>query len=103
VYLYSAGLLVKAHETHPMKSLVPGVRLPAAELVGGRLVVCGAFEAVYWTEDVANGEAQVRQSLPPQPEGAGRELWLLGSLSDRARNELRDRGWAVHESDAVPQ
>ncbi len=98
VYLESAGLLVQAHRTHPLKSLVPGVRLPAAELTGGRVVVCGAFEAVYWTADVAQGEAQLRGSLPPQPEGAGRELWLAGGLSERARSELRERGWELHEA-----
>jgi len=101
VYLESAGLLVRAHQTHPLKSLVPGVRLPAAALAGGRVLVCGAFEAVYWTAEVAQGEAQLRGSLPPQPEGAGRELWLAGELSERARSELRERGWDVHQGPAL--
>jgi len=95
VYLASAGLLVEAHGAHPLKSLVPGVRLPSAELAGGHLIVCGAFEAVYWTEDVAKGEAQLRSTLPPEPEAAGRELWLLGEVSERARRELHDRGWEL--------
>ena len=97
VYLQSVGLLVKAHGDHPLKSLVPGVRLPAAELADGGLLVCGAFEAVYWTEGVAKSEAQLRSSLPPQRAGAARELWLVGSVSERARAELRDRGWELRE------
>jgi len=97
VYLRSAGLLVLAHGSHPLSALIPGVRLPAAQLADGHLVVCGAFEAVYWTEGVAKAEEALRASLPPQPAGAGRELWLAGTISDRARSELRDRGWELHE------
>ena len=100
VYLQSAGLLVLAHTAHALKSLVPGVRLPSAERDGGQLVVCGAFEAVYWTEGVARAEAELRTSLPPEREGARRELWLVGTVSERARRELAERGWQLHE---VPQ
>jgi hypothetical protein len=96
VYLRSAGLLVLAHKSHPLKAVIPGVRLPAAELADGRLVVCGAFEAVYWTQDVAASEEQLQSSLPPQPEGIGRELWLAGKISDRARRALEHRGWDLH-------
>ena len=96
VYLQSASLLVKAHAIHPVTALVAGVRLPAAQRADGRLAVCGAFEAVYWTEDVAKNEEQLRRSLPPQPQGAVRELWLVGTLSERARSALRERGWELH-------
>jgi hypothetical protein len=96
VYLLSAGLLVKAHRSHPLGTIAPGVRLPAAQLADGRAVVCGAFEAVYWTEAVAAGEEQLRASLPAQSQ-AGRELWLAGTISDRARHELHEHNWELHE------
>jgi hypothetical protein len=102
VYLRSAGLLVVAHKSHPLRAVLPGVRLPSAELADGRLVVCGAFEAVYWTEEVARGEEQLQRSLPPQHEGIGRELWLAGKLSDRARHALEHRGWDLHVIADVP-
>jgi hypothetical protein len=97
VYLLSAGLLVQAHRSHPLLSIAPGVRLPTAQLAAGRLVVCGAFEAVYWTEGVARAEGELRASLPAQIAGAGRELWLAGTVSDGARGELSERGWELHE------
>ncbi|HYB33157.1 MAG TPA: hypothetical protein VED45_06985 [Steroidobacteraceae bacterium] len=97
VYLLSAGLLVKAHGANPLKDMIPGVRLPAGEHSDGSLVVCGAFEAVYWTEEVARLEEQLQRSLPPQPPDAGRELWLAGTLSEQARSALKDRGWTLHE------
>lgn len=102
VYLLSAGLLVKAHASRPLASIIPGVRLPAAQTGDGGLLVCGAFEAVYWTEGVAQAAAQLRQSLPSQPPGANRELWLLGTVSDRARHEAQSAGWTLHEAQVAP-
>jgi hypothetical protein len=96
VYLRSVGLLTLAHKSHPLRAIIPGVRLPAAQLADAGLVVCGAFEAVYWTQDVAANEEQLERSLPPQQPGKGRELWLEGSVSDVARGALRDRGWNLH-------
>jgi hypothetical protein len=97
VYLLSANLLLQAQRSHPLASIAGGVRLPSAELAGGGVAVCGAFEAVYWTEDVAHGEAQLRAALPATPPGAHRELWLTGTISERARAELRERNWELHE------
>jgi hypothetical protein len=95
VYLRSVGLLVKAHADHPVESVVAGLRLPAARRADHGVVVCGAFEAVYWTQDVASAEEQLRKALPS--EGTARELWIAGTLSERARGALHDRGWALHE------
>ncbi len=96
VYLQSVGLLVLAHGKQPLAAILPGVRLPSARRSDGHIVVCGAFESVYWTADVARSEAQLRQALP-QADAGTRELWLAGVASDRARTELRDRGWELHE------
>ena len=97
VYLQSVGLLVLAHREQPVAEMLPGVRLPAGRRADGRVVVCGAFEAVYWTADVAQGEQQVRTALP-QAGVAGRELWIAGRVSERARIELAQRGWTLEES-----
>jgi hypothetical protein len=97
VYLRSAGLLAKAHASQPVASIIPGVRLPAAVRADGNLVVCGAFEAVYWTEDVSRLDEQLRTALPMTPAGARRELWIAGTLSERARRAGHDLGWDVHE------
>ena len=100
VYLRSVGLLVKAHQSRPVASIVPGVRLPSALRADGSLVVCGAFEAVYWTETVARLAHELRAALPTTPPGAARELWLAGALSERAQRAGNDEGWDVH---AVPE
>jgi hypothetical protein len=98
VYLRSVGLLVVVHRQQPLASLLPGVRLPAARLADGRIVVCGAFDAVYWTADVAEGERGIRESLPEDKGPAPREIWLEGAVSERARQEFEQLGWHIHEN-----
>jgi hypothetical protein len=94
VYLQSVELLVVTHRRQPIASILAGLRLPAARRADGSIVVCGAFDAVYWTADVERGEQQIRQTLGESGAGT-RELWLDGRVSDRARQELRDRGWML--------
>lgn len=95
VFLGSTGLLVELHAHRPVARILAGLRLPAAQLSDGRIVVLGAFDAVYWTEDVAGYEAVLHGLLPPTTNGI--ELWLSGAISPTARTELTSRGWEVHE------
>ena len=101
VYLQSVGLLVLAHGKRPVTAVLSGVRLPAARRADGHLIVCGAFDAVYWTAEVAKLEAQIRQVLPTTGV-AVRELWLAGTASERARQELASLGWELHELEQAP-
>jgi hypothetical protein len=98
VYLRSVGLLVVAHRQQPVSSVLPGVRLPAARLADGGIIVCGAFDAIYWTSDVAVGEREIRESLPAANAPAVREIWLEGRVSARARREFEQRGWRIREN-----
>jgi hypothetical protein len=102
VYLASAAILVKAHASEPVAAIVSGLRLPAALRADGRLIVCGAFESIYWTADVAQLEAQLEADLPAQPQPAARELWVAGTLSDRARAALASRGWELRPQNLPP-
>lgn len=96
VYLHSLGLLVLAHRRLPVAEVLAGVRLPSARRTDGSIVVCGAFESVYWTADVEHDEKDILEAL--KPAGAGpRELWMAGSASDRVRTELHNRGWQLRE------
>jgi hypothetical protein len=102
VYLASAAILVKAHASEPVAAIVSGLRLPAALRADGRLIVCGAFESIYWTADVAQLEAQLETDLPAQPQPVARELWVAGTLSDRARAALASRGWELRPQNLPP-
>jgi hypothetical protein len=98
VFLQSTLLLLQYHATHPVKRILAGVRIPAAELPDGRVAVFGAFDAVQWTEQVAGYEHALSESLP---SAAGREVWISGSVSARARVALEKRGWVVHATAAA--
>jgi hypothetical protein len=98
VFLQSTLLLLRYHAHHPIKRILAGVRIPAAALPDGRVAVFGAFDAVEWTQEVAGYEHDLRQALPPGP---GREIWITGSVSPRARAALEGHGWVVHASAAA--
>jgi hypothetical protein len=95
VFLQSARLLAALHKQHPIAKILAGLRLPAARTSDGHIMVIGAFDAVYWTGDVAGYEAALHAALPPASTGL--QLWLSGSISALARSELTSRGWDVHD------
>ena len=95
VFLQSAGLLASLHARRPVSRILPGLRLPAAQFADGGIVIVGAFDAVYWTEDVATDEAALHALLPASLNHL--ELWVSGTLSPRARSELTARGWDAHD------
>ena len=93
VFLHSSALLLHFHQRTPVTRILTGVRLPAARLADGRIAVFGAFDAVYWTVPVAGYAQSLAQVL--SADASGREAWLSGSVSARARVELEQRGWRV--------
>ncbi len=95
VFLESTRLLVRVQAREPIARILPGLRLPTAETRDGRIAVFGAFDAVYWTEQVSAYETTLHSALPPGSKAM--ELWLSGAVSASARAELTTRGWGVHD------
>jgi hypothetical protein len=75
--------------------ILGGLRLPAATSSDGRVIVVGAFDGVYWTEEVAGYEAALHAALPAS--GAPLELRLAGTLPPVARQQLTRLGWQEHD------
>jgi hypothetical protein len=98
VFLRSAALLPALHAQKPLARILPGVRIPAVQRADGHVLLIGAFDSVYWTQDVAGYESALRQALAGD---APREVWLSGAISPRARAELSQRGWEVHDQAAA--
>jgi hypothetical protein len=96
VFLQSTGLLVSLHAHRPVARILAGLRLPTAQFSDGRIAVMGAFDSVYWTEDVAGYESALHALLPDASKGL--EVWLSGSISPGARAALTKRGWDVHDN-----
>ena len=95
VFLQSAGLLANVHAHRPVARIIAGLRLPAAQFADGGVLVAGAFDAIYWTQDVASDGAALHALLPTGSNHL--ELWISGAASPQARSELITRGWDLHE------
>ncbi len=95
VFMQSATLLIRSHARQPLMRILAGPRVPAGQRADGRVVVFGSFDAVYWTQDVAGYAAAVHAQMPASV--TGREVWLGGLVSPRARAELERLGWTVHD------
>jgi hypothetical protein len=95
VFIESTRMLARLHAQQPVARILAGLRLPTAETRDGRTVVLGAFDAVYWTEEVAGYETALRGALPPAAQKL--EVWLSGSISPMARDQLTSHGWVVHD------
>ena len=97
VYLQSVGVLLLAHRERPVAAILPGVRLPAARRADGSVLICGAFDAVYWTQGVATRAQELRASLAALAP-SGLEVWLSGTASPLAHDALAQLGWQVHDA-----
>ena len=95
MFLQSARFLALVHARRPVARILAGLRLPAAAFSDGTVIVCGAFDGVSWTEEVAGYEAALHAALPAS--GAPLELWLTGAVSPLAREQLTRLGWKVHD------
>ena len=95
VFLNSTAMLVRFHAQHPVARIVAGLQLPTAQLADGSIEAFGAFDALYWTEEVAGYERSAVQALPA--DAPAREMWLEGSVSTLARGEAERRGWRIHD------
>jgi hypothetical protein len=95
VFVQSARLLAFLHAHRPVARILGGLRLPAAAFSDGKIIVFGAFDGVSWTEEVAGYEAALHAALPAS--GAPLELWLTGTISPLAREQLTRLGWEVHD------
>ena len=95
VFLSSTCLLLHSHARSPVTRILPGPRVPTAQLADGRVAVFGAFDDVQWTVDLAAYERDIREALAH--DAGPRELWLGGSVSAHARAALTQLGWGIHD------
>ncbi|HEY4342192.1 MAG TPA: hypothetical protein VGM97_19765 [Steroidobacteraceae bacterium] len=102
VFLQCTNLLVRFHARQPVARILAGLRVPTAQLADGRVIVFGSFDAIYWTEDVAGYEKALDTATSKMPR---REVWLAGSVSALAREQLEHLGWIVHDhaDQALPE
>ena len=84
-------------KVQPLERLMLSGNLVLARARDGKIIVTLPVDYVVWTDAIAqrvvNAEAQLKTMAP----GAAREVWLGGTISPRARQELESRGWKINE------
>jgi hypothetical protein len=79
----------------PVTSVLTYAAVPAGVTEDGTTALVFAVDHVYWTETIA--EAGSRHASQAQGSG-GSEVWLLGSASERTKQELSGLGAVVREN-----
>jgi hypothetical protein len=81
----------------PIERFVGVGPVPGARTVSGALVFNIPVDYVAWTEELA-GVVTTADGLANQLTGIGeKQLWVTGTLSPRARAEMRRLNWKVYE------
>ena len=97
-FIKSVTLLAWYHLSQsPIVSVNTDAAIPTGLTKDGKLVLLVATDHVYWTESVAQA-ADRFTTLGTDALTEAREVWLLGSASERCEHEMTNLGWDVHEN-----
>ena len=91
--------MMRAYHLHvgSVDRLLALPRIPALYTKDHALVVMLPVDHLFWTSRVALVAQTLTAPVPGRLPVARRELWIAGSVSTRARQELESLGWAVYE------
>ncbi|MEJ2133959.1 MAG: hypothetical protein P8X86_01790 [Desulfofustis sp.] len=89
-------VLTAGYHTHvtPLKTILPMARITKAVTKDGAVAVILPTDHLIWSERVASALMEISDT-PKVAESAGKELWVLGDLSDKARDEFKKAGWKI--------
>jgi hypothetical protein len=82
----------------PIESFLSLDGLPAARTVNGDLVFTTPLDHLVWTEPIGRFITAVNNLVQETGGAKGKRLWVTGTLSARAKQELANRGWQVQEN-----
>lgn len=90
-------VLTAGYHTHvtPLKTIVPMARITKTINKDGKVAVILPTDHLIWSERVSSTLMEISDN-PAVAHSAGRELWLIGDLSDLAEKEFTTAGWEIH-------
>ena len=90
-------VLTAGYHTHisPLKTIVPMARITKAITKDGKVAVVLPTDHLIWSERTSSTLMEISDN-PAVAESAGRELWMIGDLSDLATKEFTAAGWKIH-------
>jgi hypothetical protein len=93
----SAYMLQKLHAESPVEALLPDSRVMVARTKDGRALALLPGDYMPWTERLARGANEIGERTQKELGAKTREIWIMGGVSPRARQELKTLGWGVRE------
>ena len=82
----------------PLVQLISVGQVPAARAKDGALVFNFPIDYLVWTDSLARLVANTDAVLSQLPGVTRKELWLTGTLSPKARSEMKRLGWITFEN-----
>jgi hypothetical protein len=81
----------------PFESFLSFDGLPAGRTTSGDLVFNSPLDHLVWTEPIARFITAVNNIVQETGGIKGKQFWVTGTVSPRAKKELESRGWQVQE------
>lgn len=85
----------------PIVKVLTYAAVPVGVTEDGTAALLFAADHVYWTDTVAAAAGDHTNQAAASQQISVSEVWLLGTASDRVRQELADLGISVHEDVAT--
>src|SRR6266498_4753071 len=82
----------------PLTQLVSVGPVPAARAKDGALVFNYPIDYLVWTDSLARLVANTDNLANQLPGVTRKEMWIIGSLSPKARTEMKRMGWVTFEN-----
>ncbi len=82
----------------PLTQLVSVGPVPAARAKDGALVFNFPIDYLVWTDSLARLVANTDNLANQLPGVTRKEMWIIGSLSPKARTEMKRMGWVTFEN-----
>jgi hypothetical protein len=84
-------------KTKSVERFVEADGLPFIQKKDGTVVGIFPVDRLFWTQKFAQKEKEVSEALRKMPRVKKKELWLAGTVDQRARKALEERGWKIEE------
>lgn len=96
-FVRSVAMLAWYHiNQSPIVSVITDAAIPAGITNDGKLIILFATDHVYWTDEVAQTADIYDTALGADAPTDTREVWFLGTTSERCDRESAALGWVVH-------
>jgi len=86
----------------PLKEIINHGDITSGLTIDNKIITIIPVDYVCWSEKVA-GAARFHDQVFSNVEAQGRELWVVGEISERATLGFNNLGWEVHQKNSIEE